>query len=247
MAFKRPEHNIIAELLASMKQDVLIDSKCYFGGGTAIVLSLDEYRQSLDVDFLCADVAGYRELRNGFFEARGVGSLFPGTARALRDVHADATSVRLLLEFRGQRIKFEIVREARIELAGEPHPSLVVPTLSVRDMFAEKLLANADRCFDRSVAYRDAIDLGHLVAAHGGLDAEAIAKAEHAYGNDIPRKMKGVLNLLLNKTEIRHATDVLDMDYSRTVEIIEGLRQAARATWPESGIEQDPDAENRDA
>ncbi|MBW9115627.1 nucleotidyl transferase AbiEii/AbiGii toxin family protein [Rhizobium cauense] len=57
MAFKRPEHNIIAELLASMKQDVLIDSKCYFGGGTAIVLSLDEYRQSLDVDFLCADFA----------------------------------------------------------------------------------------------------------------------------------------------------------------------------------------------
>ena len=137
------------------------------------------------------------------------------------------------------------MREARIELAGEPHPSLVVPTLSVRDMFAEKLLANADRCFDRSVAYRDAIDLGHLVAAHGGLDAEAIAKAEHAYGNDIPRKMKGVLNLLLNKTEIRHATDVLDMEYSRTVEIIEGLRQVARGTWPEFGIEEDPDPEKR--
>lgn len=46
MAFKRPEHNISAELLASMKQHVLIDSKCYFGGGTAIVLTLDEYRQT---------------------------------------------------------------------------------------------------------------------------------------------------------------------------------------------------------
>ena len=92
MAFERPEHNIIAELLASMNQDVLIDSKCYFGGGTAIVLCL-----------------GYRELRKGFFGARGIGSLFPGTARALRDVHADATSVRLFLEFQSQRIKFEIV------------------------------------------------------------------------------------------------------------------------------------------
>ena len=245
MAFARPMHNIIAELLASMKQNVLADNKCYFGGGTAIVLSLGEYRQSLDVDFLCADIDGYRELRNGFFEARGIGSLFPGSVKLLRDVHADATSVRLLLEFREQRIKFEIVREARIELAGEPHPTLVVPTLSVRDMFAEKLLANSDRCFDRSVAYRDAIDLGHLVAAYGGLDGSAVAKAEHAYGPDILRKMTGVLNLLLEKKEVRHAAHVLDMDYERTVEVIEGLRQAARKTWPGSGIENDPDAEGR--
>jgi hypothetical protein len=245
MAFLRSEHNIIAELLASMKQDVLTDNKCYFGGGTAIVLSLDEYRQSLDVDFLCADVDGYRELRNGFFEAPGLGWLFPNAVKLLRDVHADATSVRLLLEFQGQKIKFEIVREARIELAGEPHPSLVVPTLSVRDIFAEKLLANSDGCFDRAVAYRDAIDLGHLVAAHGCLDVDAVAKAEHAYGPDILRKITGVLNLLLKKKEIRHAAHVLDMDYNRTVEVIEGLRQAARETWPGSAIEEDSDAESK--
>ena len=244
MVFERPEHNIILELLASMKQDVLRDNNCYFGGGTAIVLSLDEYRQSLDVDFLCADVDGYRELRNGFFEHRGIGFLFPDDVIPLRDVRADATSVRLFLEFKGQRIKFEIVREARIELEGVPHPDLIVPTLCVRDMFAEKLLANSDRCYDRSVAYRDAIDLGHLVAAHGGLDVDAVAKAERAYGADILRKMKGVLNLLIDRKEVQHAADVLLMDYERTIQVVEGLRQAARETWPDSGIEEDPAAGN---
>ncbi|BCH63535.1 hypothetical protein RvVAT039_07510 [Agrobacterium vitis] len=244
MVFTRPEHNIILELLGSMKQDVLRDNKCYFGGGTAIVLSLDEYRQSLDVDFLCADVDGYRELRNGFFGGRGVDFLFPAEVKPLREVRADATSVRLFLEYKEQRIKFEIVREARIELEGAPHRDLIVPTLSVRDMFAEKLLANSDRCYDRSVAYRDAIDLGHLVQAHHGLDRDAIAKAERAYGDDILRKMRGVLNLLVDRKEIRHASEVLDMDYERSVTVIEGLRQAAKAIWPESGIDDDPKAES---
>ena len=244
MTFVRQKHNIILKLLSSMKQDVLRDNKCYFGGGTAIVLSLDEYRQSLDVDFLCADVDGYRELRNGFFGGRGLDFLFPSEAIPLRDVRADANSVRLFLEYKKQRIKFEIVREARIELEGTPHPDLIVPTLTVRDMFAEKLLANSDRCYDRSVAYRDAIDLGHLVAAHGGLDRDAVAKAERAYGADVLRKMRGVLNLLIDRKEIRHSSEVLDMDYERSVAIIEGLRQAARETWPNSGIEEDPNAES---
>lgn len=244
MVFARPEHNIILELLASMKQDILRDNKCYFGGGTAIVLSLDEYRQSLDVDFLCADVDGYRELRNGFFEHSGVSFLFSADVTPLREVRADATAVRMFLEFKGQRIKFEIVREARIELEGEPHPDLIVPTLCVRDMFAEKLLANSDRGYDRAVAYRDVIDLGHLVAAHGGLDTNAVVKAERAYGADIQRKMRGVLNLLIDRKELRHAATVLDMDYERTVQVVEGLRQAARETWQDSGIDEDPKAEN---
>lgn len=238
MEYTRPEHNIIAELLAEMNHGFLLDSKCYFGGGTAIVLSLDEYRQSLDVDFLCADVDGYRELRNAFFES-GIRALFPDGVKALRDVQADANSVRMLLEFQGQRIKFEIVREARITLEGAEHPSLKVPTLSVTDMFAEKLLANADRCYDRAVAYRDAIDLGHLVDANGEIPQESVVKAERAYGPDIRRKMAAVLNLLLDRKEVRHATTVLDMDYERTLAILEGLRQAARMTWPDAGIHED--------
>lgn len=73
---------------------------------------------------------------------------------------------------------------------------------------------------------------------------DAVAKAEHAYGPDNLRKMTGVLNLLVNRKEIRHADDVLDLDYDRTVEVVEALRQSARETWPDSEIREDLEAGN---
>jgi hypothetical protein len=36
---------------------------CYFGGGTAMALRYGEYRESVDIDFLVSDLAGYREMR----------------------------------------------------------------------------------------------------------------------------------------------------------------------------------------
>ena len=47
-----------------MSHDRLMTWKCWFAGGTEIVLDLGEYRLSKDIDFLCADVDGYRELRS---------------------------------------------------------------------------------------------------------------------------------------------------------------------------------------
>jgi hypothetical protein len=69
--FKRPEHRIIAKALGLMDREFLTANQCWFGGGTAIVMKLGEYRRSLDVDFLCADADGYRELRTRATE-RGV-------------------------------------------------------------------------------------------------------------------------------------------------------------------------------
>ncbi|ATN33452.1 hypothetical protein ACO34A_06485 [Rhizobium sp. ACO-34A] len=239
MPFIRPEHNLIAEILGSMNNNRLLASNCFFGGGTAIVLKYGEYRRSLDLDFLCADVGGYRELRNAFFE-EGARALFAPTVRSLRDVRADGYGIRLLLEYKGQRLKFEIVRESRISLSGDVDPVLGVPILRMVDMFTEKLLANADRCFDRSVAYRDVIDLACLLEDCGEIPAEAIAKAEVAYGPDIARKMAGVLNHLLDTEEIRYATSVMDMDYQHALHAIASLRLESRRLWPEAGITEDP-------
>jgi hypothetical protein len=55
--FERPHHQRIATLLQAFDADLLLQANCYFAGGTAIVLSLGEYRESLDVDFLCASNA----------------------------------------------------------------------------------------------------------------------------------------------------------------------------------------------
>ena len=60
--YKRPHHQQIAGVLDSMNADFLRDTKCYFGGGTAIALLLSEYRESVDIDFLCADRFGDKSM-----------------------------------------------------------------------------------------------------------------------------------------------------------------------------------------
>ena len=56
--FKRDHHQKIGKVLLALNPENLKKSECYFGGGTAIALSLDEYRESVDIDFLCASITG---------------------------------------------------------------------------------------------------------------------------------------------------------------------------------------------
>ena len=56
--FNRPHHQRIAKFLASLNVVFLAQCRCYFGGGTAIVLSLNEYRESAGVSFLCGSIDG---------------------------------------------------------------------------------------------------------------------------------------------------------------------------------------------
>jgi hypothetical protein len=231
MTFIRPAHQIIADVLSRMDHTRLMDSQCWFGGGTAIVLKLGEYRQSLDVDFLCSDRAGYRELRNALV-SNGPQALFSKDVTVVRETRADQYGIRMHLDYKGQPIKFEIVRESRISVDGQMDTTLKVPTLSTLDMFAEKLLANADRCMDRHVAYRDAIDLGMLVKANSGIPAAALAKAVEAYGADIERKTLWIVNHLLQTDELRHAADVLQMDEAIAADAIAALRQESLRIWP---------------
>jgi len=229
--FQRPEHRTIAQLLHGMDADFLLESRCYFGGGTAIVLHHGEYRLSMDVDFLCADREGYRALRMAATE-RGATAFFADDVETIRPFMADQYGIRGLFALDGQRIKLEIVREARIELTGEISPLVSVPTLTVMDQFAEKLMANADRGLDRSVAYRDAIDLGFLSMAEGAIPATAIAKAESAYGRDIQRYVNNVLERLERPEERAHATMVLAMEPDAVNLAIQHLKQACRQAWP---------------
>ena len=58
--FERAHHRQVAEVLAALNAPLLADNHCLFGGGTAIALRHGEYRESVDIDFLVSDVAGYR-------------------------------------------------------------------------------------------------------------------------------------------------------------------------------------------
>lgn len=230
----RHEHRIIAEALSLMDHDYLLANHCWFGGGTAIVLKLGEYRRSLDVDFLCSSTQGYRELRSAATE-RGLRAFFPEPVKALRDFRIDQYGLRTILEYRAQQIRFEIVREGRVDLDGVRDADLGVPVLSTVDMITEKLLANADRCQDRSVAYRDAFDLGMLIERHGPFPAQAIDKAEMAYGADIQRKLAWVVDRLQDDGERDMAADALSMRRDIASRAISLLRdEVARLSPPPS-------------
>ncbi|ALO46387.1 hypothetical protein PS2015_1736 [Pseudohongiella spirulinae] len=63
-------------------------------------------------------------------------------------VHPDQYGIRTIVNVFDVPIKFEIIREVRIGLdtSGGDDNVCGVPTLTVVDMAASKLLANSDRC-----------------------------------------------------------------------------------------------------
>jgi hypothetical protein len=160
---------------------LLHDAECFFAEGTAIALQLGEYRESVDVDFFCGSTAGYRLLREAVF-SRDFAALVIAPVKTLRPLRTDQYGLRTFVEIDGVPIKFEIVREARIGLAGAPSAEFGVPLLSRGDLFAEKLLANVDRVNDRGTFNRDAIDLGMMLEAWGSVPSASLLKAEAAYG-----------------------------------------------------------------
>lgn len=54
--YRRPHHRRIAELLQGLDGGLLAECECWFAGGTAVALQLDEYRRSDDIDFLESSV-----------------------------------------------------------------------------------------------------------------------------------------------------------------------------------------------
>lgn len=184
--FDRPHHNAIERILKALDAKLLLRAEAWFGGGTAIVLNLEEYRESVDIDFLCASRDGYRLLREAAFGGSLDRIMAPGLGiTQLREVRADQYGIRTQIETDGTRIKFEIVREGRIDLSGAMNARLGIPLMSRSDMYCEKLLANADRYADRSVLSRDMIDLSMMISRWGSIPETAWAKAEGAYGQSV--------------------------------------------------------------
>ncbi len=203
--FRRERHRKVLELLAAFDDGLLSRCRFLFGGGTRIVLELDEYRESLDVDFLCSSAEGYAELR---FQAssRGHDSLFKADARKRlhlpREMRIDQYGIRFPVEIEGSSpIRVELIREARIELDPGVRPDWSpVDCLALTDCFAEKLLANSDRWPDRQVLSRDVIDLGALRRRIGPIPDGAWAKAESAYKAAARDDLRKALTAFLSDT-----------------------------------------------
>ena len=202
--FERPHHQRIAHVLSALDGSVLAQNACWFGGGTCIALKFGEYRESVDIDFLVSDPAGYRELRQLL---TGLDGLAPITRQGamplelLREVRADQYGIRTQVRMDGHAIKFEIVREARI-LFQVPEPKDLicgVRTLTQLDLATSKMLANSDRQADDGVFSRDLIDLAMMNLPLPALRA-ALAKAAEAYGPSVARDLGKAIDRLQTRT-----------------------------------------------
>jgi hypothetical protein len=184
--FRRPHHNRILKALNCLDGRLFCEAQCFFGGGTAVTLLLNEYRESVDIDFLCASQDGYRRLRSEIWDRNFEALHKPDSPLySVRELRADQYGIRTIVEIENVRIKFEIIREARIDLDGAIDQRFGVPVLSRDDMYAEKLLANADRWADVAVLSRDIIDLSMMISRWGVVPEAAWGKARSAYGTTV--------------------------------------------------------------
>lgn len=225
--FRRAAHNEVLEVLGKLDAAFLRDSRCYFGGGTRIVLELGEYRVSKDIDFLCADVAGYRAVRETISEDSLGAIAKPGLALA-RDVRSDQYGVRTAIQCATHPLKFEIVREGRIALEGATVTRLPVSCLTHAHCFAEKFLANTDRGIDASTLARDAVDLAFMIEGWGAAGAAAGAEmARVAYGPAVERELNRVVTRLRGERTFR-ARVVEGLGIEDTATMSSGLEALAR-------------------
>jgi hypothetical protein len=212
--FNRRHHQNIVRFLDKLDADLFERAGCFFGGGTAIVLATNEYRESVDIDFLIASTDGYRQIRE-LVSDNNINKLAKEPIPLLRDVRKDRDKISTIINAgEGERpIKLELVLEGRIPLSGQRIPGIPVPTLSRVDLYAEKILANADRWPDASVMYRDAIDLAMMVDQWGPIPQEAIDKAAGAYGTAAVREFaKATEYLAANEVVVDKALAAMGMD-----------------------------------
>ena len=230
--FERPHHRDVALVLQSLDAPALSQCHCYFGGGTAMALRYGEYRESMDIDFVVSDRAGYRDLRQMLGNARG----FLPIAREgievklAREVRADQYGIRTQIRSGKSTIKFEIILEARIALAAPDDSDRVcgIQTLAPIDLAAEKLLANADRWADDSVYSRDLIDLAMMRADRRLLEA-ACVKAEGAYGNSVRSSLSQAVDALeTRRGRLEACMTALSVDGVTRAQLWQAIRTVAR-------------------
>lgn len=188
--YRRAFHALVQTALLRLDAETMASNACYFGGGTRSVLELDEYRESKDVDFLCADLEGYRNLRT-IVSDQGLQGLFTQPIGVLRAARNDMDGIRAIIDIDGSPLKFEIVLEGRLQsLDADAVRCNGVAQLSRESAFAEKFLANADRALDASTLGRDIVDLAFMAEGWGTQTACAgLRLAEVAYGKDVQKKL----------------------------------------------------------
>lgn len=228
-SFMRPEHRVVGLALRQMDKAMLTRCRASFGGGTAAVLALGEYRVSQAIDFLCADPDGYANLRIAV-QREGSRALLKGPHEAVREFRADRYGIRGMVAIDGHPVKIEIVREDRILLDPPTNSIATVPVLTQVDQIAEKLMANVDRGMDASFHHRDALDLGMLINANKGIPAASLDKTKRCYP-DLGEHTVKAAAFLAETSKLAACATALGMERRAATLSTQALIHACRETW----------------
>jgi hypothetical protein len=210
-------------VLEILNAPLLSHTRCFFAGGTRIVLELNEYRESMDIDFMCSDRVGYRKLRS-MITHHSFGDLFCEDVELVREIRADMYGVRTILLIDGQPLKFEIISEGRMDLDGLEVKPFPVPVLDRSSCFAEKVLANTDRGRDTSTRARDIVDLAFMSARWCREElSSGLARARDVYGSAVDRELSAALAKFDDQPFRRQCVTELAVSDTRTLN--RGLQQ----------------------
>lgn len=182
--FNRPQHQYIAQILDCFNQDFLQQNNILFGGGTRIAMELDEYRESIDVDFFCSGFGSYRAARSEVTQSSLGNLLMNNTSLTLmREVRADRDAVRTFVAMQNNNpVKLELIN-FDLTIAAESNQLFSVPIVSKEYCFITKLLANADRYMQGE--HKDIFDLCMMWQHWGGIPDTATQKANEVYGEKV--------------------------------------------------------------
>ncbi len=187
-------HQTIDSVLKYFNADYLCNNNIIFGGGTLIALMIDEYRESVDVDFLCPDTDSYRAVRSQVTNV-SLGDLVLRDFNYVREISSGRDAVRTIIELDNVKIKLEFVGFSDYKLgSSQPNNEFPVPFLDIPSCFSTKLLANADRQGD--VPYKDIFDLIAMYLHWGEIPDCSWLEADRHYSN---RVIKHGLKLSLER------------------------------------------------
>jgi len=205
MEYDIAHHRIIGSALKQFNADFFCANDIVFGGGTRIALEIDEFRESVDIDFLCPTQASYRAVRQQVTNV-SLGQLVKSDFEYPREIRADRDAVRTLIVHEGCTIKLEFVNFKQCDIRWDGAPDVFpVPCLDHTSCFATKLMANADRW--GNPPYKDIFDILAMYRQWGDIPAEAIAAAEAEYGERVilPALKSALQDVLANPEKYQEA------------------------------------------
>ncbi|WP_395339529.1 nucleotidyl transferase AbiEii/AbiGii toxin family protein [Ningiella sp. W23] len=220
--YKRQHHNKIDYVLRSLNADLLSEHECYFAGGTAIALKYNEFRESVDIDFLVSNIAYFNKLRR-LLSGRGLAPLLRNNRTIQHtEVKSDRYGIRTSVLVENSQIKFEIV-SIDLLMLDTPDPDDTISSvkkITNTDMIATKLIANTFRGQDSAYFNRDILDIVFMDPEKGLLQRGS-KKAVDAQGDKVLTSFINSANkLLTDKAWLATCLQKLD------IQIIDSLCQA---------------------